>query len=79
MLRGASPVLFFVQFGGDEPRPKTAESYAAYALCRGTVDNAIRLWSSRGGHQPPDAWTEQVLSALYRAKALGRNRVITSD
>ncbi|HEX4793277.1 MAG TPA: hypothetical protein VH370_05775 [Humisphaera sp.] len=46
-----------------------AEAYAAVALCRGRVDDAIARWSGRGQGDPPDPTAQRTLALLYRAKA----------
>ncbi|HWE03192.1 MAG TPA: hypothetical protein VG326_12350 [Tepidisphaeraceae bacterium] len=57
-----------LQSAVDKKEPGAISSYVAYCLCRRTLDDAIRRWSARGAHDPADAWAEEVLSALYRAK-----------
>lgn len=52
----------------DQRIAEAPQAYAAYFLCRGRLEQAIRRRSARGVQQPPDPWAQQVLSALYRAR-----------
>jgi hypothetical protein len=65
-----------LQAAVDRKNADSPRTYAAYWLAHGRLDDAIRKWSSRGGHQPADTWAEQVLTALYRAKGDSRAAIV---